>query len=183
MGPLCFPIAEGMLKHRPLPEIPPDEMSVREGGSAGGGGGYSLDGSMRWTSRENLLISATNEDPQLFVALYDFQSGGENQLSLKKGQPSFLIGNRLTRPVRFLPKTFNYLFIKLRLILGRKRCPVSVYGSDGVPLGSVAIFELNFHYHSKRRIVLSFCTQDLNQDQYGKSLSKSRSSVIGYYYR
>lgn len=24
-------------------------------------------------------------DPQLFLALYDFQAGGENQLSLKKG--------------------------------------------------------------------------------------------------
>ena len=39
---------------------------------------------MRWTSRENLLAAATDEDPQLFVALYDFQAGGENQLSLKK---------------------------------------------------------------------------------------------------
>jgi len=40
----------------------------------------------RWTSRENLL-SANSEpdDPNLFVALYDFQSGGENQLSLAKG--------------------------------------------------------------------------------------------------
>ena len=43
----------------------------------------------RWTSRENLLIHVEEEeeeDPQLFVALYDFQSGGENQLSLKKGE-------------------------------------------------------------------------------------------------
>ncbi len=41
----------------------------------------------RWTSRENLLINVEDEeDPQLFVALYDFQSGGENQLSLKKGE-------------------------------------------------------------------------------------------------
>ena len=42
---------------------------------------------LRWTSRENLLTSAEDEvDPQLFVALYDFQAGGENQLSLKKGE-------------------------------------------------------------------------------------------------
>jgi abelson tyrosine-protein kinase 1 len=33
------------------------------------------------------------EDPQLFVALYDFQSGGENQLSLKKGEQ---VGSSLT---------------------------------------------------------------------------------------
>jgi hypothetical protein len=54
----------------------------------------------RWTSRENLLINVEDEeDPQLFVALYDFQSGGENQLSLKKGEQvrfitlySFIIG-------------------------------------------------------------------------------------------
>ncbi|XP_059094163.1 tyrosine-protein kinase Abl-like isoform X2 [Tigriopus californicus] len=85
------PATPGMLKHRPLPEIPPDEMSVRDSGSAGGG--YSLDGSMRWTSRENLLISATDEDPQLFVALYDFQSGGENQLSLKKGEQIRILGH------------------------------------------------------------------------------------------
>ncbi len=64
----------------------------------------------RWVSRENLLAEAEEEaaaaaaaamqaesrcvgggsggggqDPQLFVALYDFQAGGENQLSLKKG--------------------------------------------------------------------------------------------------
>ena len=45
----------------------------------------------RWTSRENLLSSAAAADddaadPQLFVALYGFQAGGENQLSLKKGK-------------------------------------------------------------------------------------------------
>ena len=40
----------------------------------------------RWTSRENLLTAASDEDPHLFVALYDFQSGGENQLSLKKAE-------------------------------------------------------------------------------------------------
>lgn len=39
---------------------------------------------LRWTSKENLLAQE-EDDPQLFVALYDFQAGGENQLSLKKG--------------------------------------------------------------------------------------------------
>ena len=43
-----------------------------------------LGSNLRWTSRENLLTAATDEDPQLFVSLYDFQAGGENQLSLRK---------------------------------------------------------------------------------------------------
>jgi hypothetical protein len=43
-----------------------------------------LDTANRWTSKENLLAQE-EDDPQLFVALYDFQAGGENQLSLKKG--------------------------------------------------------------------------------------------------
>lgn len=44
----------------------------------------------RWTSKENLLAQE-EDDPQLFVALYDFQAGGENQLSLKKGNLYFLL--------------------------------------------------------------------------------------------
>lgn len=41
----------------------------------------------RWTSKENLLAPGPEEDdPQLFVALYDFTAGGENQLSLRKGE-------------------------------------------------------------------------------------------------
>jgi hypothetical protein len=41
----------------------------------------------KWTSRENLLNnSSESEDPNLSVALYDFQSGGENQLSIVKGK-------------------------------------------------------------------------------------------------
>lgn len=44
----------------------------------------------RWTSKENLLAQE-EDDPQLFVALYDFQAGGENQLSLKKGNIYFLL--------------------------------------------------------------------------------------------
>lgn len=44
-----------------------------------------MDGTSRWMSKENLLSQDEN-DAQLFVALYDFQSGGENQLSLRKGK-------------------------------------------------------------------------------------------------
>lgn len=45
----------------------------------------TLESANRWTSKENLLAQE-EDDPQLFVALYDFQAGGENQLSLKKGE-------------------------------------------------------------------------------------------------
>lgn len=65
------------------------------GGTSGGGGGcpppttpMSLDAANRWTSKENLLAQE-EDDPQLFVALYDFQAGGENQLTLKKGKNNF----------------------------------------------------------------------------------------------
>ena len=77
-----------MLQHRPLPEVPPssqDDLSTL----ASLGFLHSLAGSGgRWASRENLLMAVEDEDgdPQLFVALYDFQAGGENQLSLKKGE-------------------------------------------------------------------------------------------------
>ena len=59
----------------------------------------------RWMSRENLTSNCSSQvspaggldadghrtvtdapDPQLFVALYEFQSGGENQLPLRKGE-------------------------------------------------------------------------------------------------
>ena len=46
----------------------------------------------RWTSRENLLsVGSEPDDPNLFVALYDFQSGGDNQLSLAKGKPYYYL--------------------------------------------------------------------------------------------
>ena len=83
------------MSHRPLPDLPSsaddvgggvrDPVPTLSGGTSGSQAtSFSLEGSMRWTSRENLLAAATDEDPQLFVALYDFQAGGENQLSLKK---------------------------------------------------------------------------------------------------
>lgn len=70
--------AEALLQSRPLPDIPDigdDSSSIS----------LTFDNVSRWTSKENLL-SQEEEDPQLFVALYDFQAGGENQLSLKKGE-------------------------------------------------------------------------------------------------
>ncbi len=117
----------GILRSRPLPDIPPPEEQDQplfpsaspslsgqpQHGLGERGLSFTLEGGGRWTSRENLLASAEDEmaameqhhpdgggggggvpgvgggagdDPQLFVALYDFQAGGENQLSLKKAE-------------------------------------------------------------------------------------------------
>ncbi|XP_017087544.2 tyrosine-protein kinase Abl isoform X6 [Drosophila bipectinata] len=105
---------EALLQSRPLPHIPAgstaaslladaaelQQQQQQQQQDSGGvglplGGGSSLGGANtsvfesthRWTSKENLLAPGPEEDdPQLFVALYDFQAGGENQLSLKKGE-------------------------------------------------------------------------------------------------
>lgn len=96
-----------MLQSRPLPHIPPgstilggvsdspdhlvqDGISLHTTQSHSQGHSSTTSGfesAHRWTSKENLLAPGPEEDdPQLFVALYDFQAGGENQLSLKKGE-------------------------------------------------------------------------------------------------
>lgn len=46
---------------------------------------------MRWSSKENLL-GATESDPNLFVALYDFVASGDNTLSITKGKPKSEFG-------------------------------------------------------------------------------------------
>ncbi|XP_015586184.1 tyrosine-protein kinase Abl isoform X2 [Cephus cinctus] len=91
--------SEALLQSRPLPHIP----ALPEGDPPSGSSAQSisqqpnlqqhasvsssglLEAANRWTSKENLLAQE-EDDPQLFVALYDFQAGGENQLSLKKGE-------------------------------------------------------------------------------------------------
>ncbi|XP_004524557.1 tyrosine-protein kinase Abl isoform X3 [Ceratitis capitata] len=93
---------EALRQSRPLPHIPagttmlPDaDLQCQDGGSLhtqSHSQGHSsatsgFESAHRWTSKENLLAPGPEEDdPQLFVALYDFQAGGENQLSLKKGE-------------------------------------------------------------------------------------------------
>ena len=95
-----FVITEQLLQNRPLPEIPDHSSpsssgvvhSVADDSPISSSGFVTAEGSaqtappQRWMSKENLL-SQTDEplDPQLFVALYEFHSGGENQLSLRKG--------------------------------------------------------------------------------------------------
>lgn len=84
------------MQNRPLPTLP-DLQAIGSGdlegscGASGLVGGHGattfslIDSAHRWTSKENLLRPDPDEDPQLFVALYDFQASGDNQLSLKKG--------------------------------------------------------------------------------------------------
>lgn len=45
----------------------------------------ALNEAIRWSSKENLL-GATESDPNLFVALYDFVASGDNTLSITKGK-------------------------------------------------------------------------------------------------
>lgn len=97
---LFFAFTEALLQSRPLPHVPkppldipcPQELSEHSGtllsqGSNSSNPISSFENANRWTSKENLLTPAPeDDDPQLFVALYDFKAGGENQLSLRKGE-------------------------------------------------------------------------------------------------
>lgn len=98
-----FIFTEALLQSRPLPHVPKgsipppidllcqQETSDHSGTLLSQGSNSSNPASFetanRWTSKENLLTPAPeDDDPQLFVALYDFKAGGENQLSLRKGE-------------------------------------------------------------------------------------------------
>lgn len=104
-GVVCFwPLAEALLQLRPLPHIPKSQLQTRDidlqsdgilaNVSSSGTSTLNMnqqnigfEAANRWTSKENLLAPGPEEDdPQLFVALYDFSAGGENQLSLRKGE-------------------------------------------------------------------------------------------------
>ncbi|XP_044157119.1 tyrosine-protein kinase ABL2 isoform X2 [Bufo gargarizans] len=45
----------------------------------------ALNDAIRWSSKENLL-GATESDPNVFLALYDFVASGDNTLSITKGE-------------------------------------------------------------------------------------------------
>lgn len=75
--------SEGLFQTRPLPDAP---------------GGLDTLGS-KWMSKENLLANQGEDDPNLFVALYEFQSGGDNQLSIIKGELYFWYTVSLSRSV------------------------------------------------------------------------------------
>lgn len=46
----------------------------------------------RWNSKENLLTGPSENDPNLFVALYDFVASGDNTLSITKGEKLRVLG-------------------------------------------------------------------------------------------
>lgn len=98
-----------MLQSRPLPHIPPVKLQPHDpdilghqqspdgagvlsatnssGSAVNSNQNSGFEAANRWTSKENLLAPGPeDDDPQLFVALYDFTAGGENQLSLRKGE-------------------------------------------------------------------------------------------------
>lgn len=97
-----FLLTEALLQLRPLPHIPKTkidlcnaEVQLENDTSSISNStlkhinnqNLSFEAASRWTSKENLLAPGPEEeDPQLFVALYDFTAGGENQLSLRKGE-------------------------------------------------------------------------------------------------
>uniref|UniRef100_A0A8C9V622 Tyrosine-protein kinase n=1 Tax=Scleropages formosus TaxID=113540 RepID=A0A8C9V622_SCLFO len=51
----------------------------------------ALTEAVRWSSKENLL-GASESDPNLFVALYDFVASGDNTLSIMKGERLRVLG-------------------------------------------------------------------------------------------
>ncbi|XP_070614580.1 tyrosine-protein kinase ABL1 isoform X3 [Erythrolamprus reginae] len=52
----------------------------------------SLSEAARWNSKENLLSAPGENDPNLFVALYDFVASGDNTLSITKGEKLRVLG-------------------------------------------------------------------------------------------
>ncbi|XP_029466908.1 tyrosine-protein kinase ABL1 isoform X2 [Rhinatrema bivittatum] len=51
-----------------------------------------LNEAARWNSKENLLSGSSENDPNLFVALYDFVASGDNTLSITKGEKLRVLG-------------------------------------------------------------------------------------------
>nr|XP_057911058.1 tyrosine-protein kinase ABL1 isoform X2 [Doryrhamphus excisus] len=54
--------------------------------------GQGLSEAARWNSKENLLSGPSENDPNLFVALYDFVASGDNTLSITKGEKLRVLG-------------------------------------------------------------------------------------------
>lgn len=54
--------------------------------------GQGLSEAARWNSKENLLAGPSENDPNLFVALYDFVASGDNTLSITKGEKLRVLG-------------------------------------------------------------------------------------------
>ncbi|XP_012724644.2 tyrosine-protein kinase ABL1 isoform X1 [Fundulus heteroclitus] len=54
--------------------------------------GQGLSEAARWNSKESLLAGPSENDPNLFVALYDFVASGDNTLSITKGEKLRVLG-------------------------------------------------------------------------------------------
>lgn len=116
MKETCGPVTEALLQSRPLPHIP--DLPDGEAPSTTSALPLPLESAARWTSKENLLAQE-EDDPQLFVALYDFQAGGENQLSLKKGT-SNIVGTTTSHfkcELIRIPQMFNQLHLCLSWVI------------------------------------------------------------------
>lgn len=64
----------------PLLSIPTEALQKPDAESQG------LTEAARWNSKENLLAGPSENDSNLFVALYDFVASGDNTLSITKGK-------------------------------------------------------------------------------------------------
>ena len=91
----------------------------------------ALNEAIRWSSKENLL-GATESDPNLFVALYDFVASGDNTLSITKGEILGDFGPDTSGFIIFVLFCFCFCFLKIpmygimlvffiRLINGKRR--------------------------------------------------------------
>lgn len=74
--------------------------------------GQGLTEAARWNSKENLLAGPSENDPNLFVALYDFVASGDNTLSITKGKRVGAINEGFI-------KIFIYKFFVCLVYLGR----------------------------------------------------------------
>lgn len=82
----------------------------------------------RWNSKENLLSCPSENDPHLFVALYDFVASGDNTLSITKGKVWLEFhwenGGRCRKEshceiIKFHPKPCGIFFLLWEIILNK----------------------------------------------------------------
>lgn len=71
--------------------------------------GQGLTEAARWNSKENLLAGPSENDPNLFVALYDFVASGDNTLSITKGKRVGAINEGFIKI--FIYKFFCFFFV------------------------------------------------------------------------
>ena len=80
----------------------------------------------RWNSKENLLAGPSENDPNLFVALYDFVASGDNTLSITKGKKKRKNNGIYWINLTSFPVIFCIL-INVTLILCWRCCSLAVW--------------------------------------------------------